>query len=371
MTKNVFAGTWEIAAENGMNKSIARFPDVCMSPPSPPAGPIPIPYPNTSFSNNLKSGSTTVRIGGKGAALAQKSYYKESVLGNEAATRTFGAAIITHQVTGKTFFSSWCMDVKFEGKNVCRHLDMTTSNHASYPGSTPPLNTAEAENRAAALARMADPKPKCPCCGKEGGQCPAALPTTMSDDPSKPPVAREALAFEEFYRLDEKDASGALTQTAKDRSAALAANKCTGGSCPNAGKSPPKSAAPCDVYRVTTLDESDAITANSAVPKETLREAHGIPAAKGAFKAAFKAGKSLLGVDQAKWNTLTLQEQNESVKLDHTTPRTAGGCPASKDNTAPYVSKCANCKKADKDLDNWSNQELTTRRAALGLKVSR
>ncbi len=76
MTKNVFAGTWEIAAENGMNKSIARFPDVCMSPPSPPAGPIPIPYPDTSFSNNLKSGSSTVKIGGKGAALAQKSYYK-------------------------------------------------------------------------------------------------------------------------------------------------------------------------------------------------------------------------------------------------------------------------------------------------------
>jgi len=90
MTKNVFAGTWEIAAENGMNKSIARFPDVCMSPPSPPAGPIPIPYPDTSFSNNLKSGSSTVKIGGKGAALAQKSYYQEPVLGDEAATRTFG-----------------------------------------------------------------------------------------------------------------------------------------------------------------------------------------------------------------------------------------------------------------------------------------
>ena len=73
MTKNVFAGTWEIAAENGMNKSIARFPDVCMSPPSPPAGPIPIPYPDTSFSNNLKSGSSTVKIGGNGAALAQQS----------------------------------------------------------------------------------------------------------------------------------------------------------------------------------------------------------------------------------------------------------------------------------------------------------
>lgn len=145
MTKNVFAGTWEIAAENGMNKSIARFPDVCMSPPSPPAGPIPIPYPDTSFSNNLKSGSSTVKIGGNGAALAQQSYYRESVLGDEAATRTFGANIITHQITGKTYFQAWCMDVKFEGKNVCRHFDITTSNHASSGTTTAPLNTIETQ----------------------------------------------------------------------------------------------------------------------------------------------------------------------------------------------------------------------------------
>jgi hypothetical protein len=159
MTKSVFAGTWEIAAENGMNKSIARFPDVCMSPPSPPAGPIPIPYPNTSFSNHLKSGSTTVLIAGKGAALAQTSYYEESALGNEAATRSFGANVVTHQITGKTYFQSWCMDVKFEGKNVCRHLDITTSNHASSGSTTAPLNTAETQNLGSEQRSML-----CECC---------------------------------------------------------------------------------------------------------------------------------------------------------------------------------------------------------------
>ena len=30
------------------------------------------------------------------------------------------------------------MDVKFEGENVVRHLDLTTHNHASAPGNTPP-----------------------------------------------------------------------------------------------------------------------------------------------------------------------------------------------------------------------------------------
>ncbi|TIN80347.1 PAAR-like domain-containing protein [Mesorhizobium sp.] len=165
MTRNVFAGKWEIAAENGMNKSIARFPDVCLSPPSPPAGPIPIPYPDTSFSNNLKSASSTVKIGGKGAALAQKSYYKEPVLGDEAATRTFGANVVTHQITGKTYFQAWCMDVKFEGKNVCRHFDITTSNHASGGTTTAPLTSLEVLNIMTAQQMLNSGV--CPCCEED------------------------------------------------------------------------------------------------------------------------------------------------------------------------------------------------------------
>src|SRR5690606_21519972 len=35
-------------------------------------------------------------------------------------------------------FNAWSMDVKFEGKNVARHLDLTTNNHGSAPGDTPP-----------------------------------------------------------------------------------------------------------------------------------------------------------------------------------------------------------------------------------------
>ena len=95
MSHNVFANTWQIAAKAGMNKSIARFPDVCLSPPGPPAGPIPIPYPDTSFSTDLKEGSQTVKIAGQPVALAQQSYYKPSVLGNEAATRSFGTSVVT------------------------------------------------------------------------------------------------------------------------------------------------------------------------------------------------------------------------------------------------------------------------------------
>ena len=39
--------------------------------------------------------------------------------------------MITHTISGKVYFIAWSMDVEIEGQNVVRHLDMTTSNHAS------------------------------------------------------------------------------------------------------------------------------------------------------------------------------------------------------------------------------------------------
>jgi hypothetical protein len=38
---------------------------------------------------------------------------------------------------GKVFFNAWSMDVKIEGENVTRNLDLTTHNHGSVPGDTP------------------------------------------------------------------------------------------------------------------------------------------------------------------------------------------------------------------------------------------
>ena len=109
---DVYANGNAIACKKGKGKVIAAFPDVCMSPPSPPAGPIPLPYPNTSFSKDLQKGSKKVKLGNKPAALKDQSFYKSSPLGNEAATRTFGASVVTHTITGTTYFGSWSMDVK-------------------------------------------------------------------------------------------------------------------------------------------------------------------------------------------------------------------------------------------------------------------
>jgi hypothetical protein len=195
MGHEVYAGGWEVAGKAGSNKSIARFPDVCLSPPSPPAGPIPVPYPDTALSSDLKEGSQTVLLGGEPAALAQQSHYKPSALGNEAATNSFGANVVTHVITGKTVFQSWSMDVQVEGKQVCRHFDMTTSNHACPPPATPPNKTIEA----ASLAKIE--AGKCPCCD-------GPLHDNQKDASGKPlkPIAEEDYYKKKKGEIDKKSA---------------------------------------------------------------------------------------------------------------------------------------------------------------------
>src|SRR6266436_3571979 len=113
MANEVYANGREIACKAASGKTVAAFPDVCLSPPSPPAGPIPLPYPNTSKASDLQEGSKTVLVAEQAVALKDQSFYKTSPLGDEAATRTFGANVVNHGITGKTFFRAYSMDVAF------------------------------------------------------------------------------------------------------------------------------------------------------------------------------------------------------------------------------------------------------------------
>lgn len=159
--KDVYANGHEIASQSGNGKVTASFPDVCLSPPAPPAGPLPVPYPNSSFSRDMKKGSKSVKIGGKPVMLRDQSFYATSPLGDEAATRNFGAGVITHTITGKTFFVSWSMDVLFEGMNVPRHIDLTTSNHGSNANNAVPLpNMARSARGSGGQITFET----CPCC---------------------------------------------------------------------------------------------------------------------------------------------------------------------------------------------------------------
>jgi hypothetical protein len=133
----VFANGMSIACKVAGGKTIAAMPDVCLSPPTPPAGPVPIPYPNTAMASDTDNGSKTVQIGGDQVMLKDQSTFKKST-GDEAATKSLGMGVVTAQIQGEASFVAWSMDVKFEGENVPRHLDLMGHNESSDPPNTPP-----------------------------------------------------------------------------------------------------------------------------------------------------------------------------------------------------------------------------------------
>jgi len=145
MGNNVFANGREVSCKAGDGKSICAFPDVCMTPPENPATPpgVPIPYPNTGMAKDTAGGSKSVKISKKETMLKNQSHFKKS-MGDEAGSAA-KKGVVTSVNRGKIYFTSWSMDVKFEGKNVVRHLDMTTHNHASLPSNTGPWPYADAQ----------------------------------------------------------------------------------------------------------------------------------------------------------------------------------------------------------------------------------
>lgn len=176
----VFANGMEVSSKSMGGKSICQMPDVCFTPPQTPATPpgVPIPYPNTGMASDTSDGSSSVKIGGSEVMLKDKSAFKKST-GNEA-----GAApkkgLINSKNTGKVYFIAWSMDVKVEGENVVRNLDMTTHNHGSAAnGAAPMVHTA-----ANALGKIDDCKKETTKieekCGAGVDPCPGSLNESVS-----------------------------------------------------------------------------------------------------------------------------------------------------------------------------------------------
>lgn len=135
---NTFANGREVSGKASSGKTIAAFPDVCFTPPQTPATPpgVPIPYPNTGMASDTTGGTKKVKIGNKEVGIKNASCFKKST-GDEAGSAP-KKGVVTSKNMGKVYFKAWSMDVKFEGKNAVRHLDLTTNNHGSDPGDTPP-----------------------------------------------------------------------------------------------------------------------------------------------------------------------------------------------------------------------------------------
>jgi hypothetical protein len=130
MSNQVYANNMEVSCKQAAGKSICAFPDVCMTPPENPATPpgVPVPYPNTGMASDTTDGSSSVKISGQEVMLKNKSYFKRST-GDEAGCAA-KKGVVSSTNMGKVYFTTWSMDVKVEGENVVRHLDMTTHNHA-------------------------------------------------------------------------------------------------------------------------------------------------------------------------------------------------------------------------------------------------
>lgn len=125
---SVFANGLEVSGKATPNKTIAAMPDVCLSPPPPPAGPVPIPYPLTGMASDTTDGCTSVFVKGKEAGKKNASKYSRTT-GDEPATNSFGAGVVSHKITGPLKFAAYSFDVIFEGGGAERFTDLTTQNH--------------------------------------------------------------------------------------------------------------------------------------------------------------------------------------------------------------------------------------------------
>jgi len=137
MANQVYANNMEVSCKAANGKSVAAFPDVCFTPPQTPATPpgVPIPYPNTGLASDTTNGSRSVKISKKEVMLKNKSYFKKSY-GDEAGCAP-KKGIITSRNMGKVYFNAWSMNVRIEGENAVRMMDITTHNHGSFPGNSP------------------------------------------------------------------------------------------------------------------------------------------------------------------------------------------------------------------------------------------
>ena len=98
------------------------FPDVCKTPS--PGGPIPIPYPNIAQSSSAAKTATTVKADGQKIMLKDSEFSTSS--GDEAGTA--GGGVVSSKTKGKAQFILYSFDVKAEGKNVPRGMDMMKQN---------------------------------------------------------------------------------------------------------------------------------------------------------------------------------------------------------------------------------------------------
>jgi hypothetical protein len=170
------------AVHKGCGGMAIAFPDVCLCPPGPPAGPVPVPLTNVVQAKDMVCGALTVVIQGYPAGHSD-SYFATST-GSEVSRNT-GGGIISHAVQGAAHFASSSPDVLIEGKYAVRDGDLVTQGH---------------KNRMPA---------NCPPSVWMGTVCPGGVPKTIPKN--KTHVLQEGTDWIEISLVDEADEPIAYT----------------------------------------------------------------------------------------------------------------------------------------------------------------
>lgn len=127
MGQTVFANSRGVDHKGSNGMSIV-FPDVCKTP-APPAGPIPIPYPNIGKASDTSKGTKKVKVDGKSAMVKGAKYSMSA--GDEPGT---AGGVISSKNKGECEYLMYSFDVKFEGKNACRLGDPLWHNKKNIAG---------------------------------------------------------------------------------------------------------------------------------------------------------------------------------------------------------------------------------------------
>ena len=278
-----------------------------MTPPENPATPpgVPIPYPNTGMAKDTTSGSKKVKISNKEVMLKNKSYFKKS-MGDEAGSAA-KKGVITSTNRGKVYFTMWSMDVKVESQNVVRHLDLTTHNHMCLPGNTGPWPYLDSMFLAA-IEAWSEAHEKCECCGgpaHSSGEK-VSMETWYTTDNNGAPIAGQKEKYDAVMKKVESRKENGCT--------------CDGEVVPSP---------PCDQhYNKTTKLERNAI--------------------KRKWRTASRAGdgpgtvRNQIGATSGK-------------KVNHLTPKAAGGCPDAPGNLQAGENLCSVCTDIDDDFTKLQN----------------
>jgi hypothetical protein len=120
--------------------AVPVFPDVCKTPT--PGGPIPIPYPSMAGASQVKSLSKDA----SGKVVLTKDGSYQTSTGDEAGS---AMGVVSNKVKGKAEFVNYSFDVKVEGANVARSVDLLAHNDKNTPKYAPTASAAPKSTMAA------------------------------------------------------------------------------------------------------------------------------------------------------------------------------------------------------------------------------